>query len=128
MISIREAALETGKAKPTILKAIKSGRLSAAKNVKGEWEVAPVELFRVYPAINPKSDSSLDDVTNDYKARIRELEERVSEKAKEIEDLQRASESWETMAHSWRVQTETVTKLLTHNKEQEPGLFNRIFR
>lgn len=124
MISIREGAIATGKAKPTILKAIKSGRLSATKTVKGEWEVDPAELFRVYPAVTVKEAIGL--APTDYQARIKELEEVVRKKAKEIGELTKSAESWEVMAHSWRLQTETVTKLLTHDKE--PSLFTRIFK
>ena len=124
MISIREGAIATGKAKPTILKAIKSGRLSASKTEKGEWEIDPAELFRVYPAVTAKEAIGL--APTDYQARIKELEETVRKKAKEVDDLTKCSESWETMAHSWRMQSETITKLLTHDKE--PGLIKRIFR
>src|SRR5216110_548514 len=52
MLSLLEAATSTGKTKPTILKAIKRGRLSAAKDEAGQWQLDPAELFRVYPPVN----------------------------------------------------------------------------
>jgi hypothetical protein len=54
-ISAKEAAELTGLTKNAIFKAIRTGKLSAAKDVHGEWRIEPVELFRVYP---PVSDSS----------------------------------------------------------------------
>lgn len=126
MISLREGAMATGKAKATILKAIKTGRLSASKTVKGEWEIDPAELFRVYPAAVTDLKKQGGDPVSDYQVRIKELEAKISAKVKEVELLQKSADSWETMAHSWRSQTETVTKLLTHDKT--PGILDRIFR
>jgi hypothetical protein len=48
-LSANSAAKEAGVAKKTLLDAIASGRLTAAKNDKGYWEIEPSELFRVYP-------------------------------------------------------------------------------
>jgi hypothetical protein len=47
--TLGEAARATGKAKPTIAKAITSGRISAAKNDDGSYSIDPAELHRVYP-------------------------------------------------------------------------------
>lgn len=52
MLSLLEAAHRTGKTKPTILKAIKRGRLSARKDELQQWRIDPAELFRVYPPVN----------------------------------------------------------------------------
>lgn len=48
-LSANRAAKEAGVAKKTLLEAISSGRLTAAKNDKGHWEIEPAELFRAYP-------------------------------------------------------------------------------
>ena len=47
-LSVSQAAKEVGKSKPTISKAIKTGRLSAKKVGVG-YQIDPAELFRVYP-------------------------------------------------------------------------------
>jgi len=49
MLTLGQAALETGMAKSAISRAIKSGRLSARKTETGSFEIDPAELFRVYP-------------------------------------------------------------------------------
>jgi hypothetical protein len=52
VITLLEAAKQTGKGKTTLLKAIKSGRLSATKNEAGEWQLDPAEVFRVYTPVS----------------------------------------------------------------------------
>ena len=43
------AAKATGKAKSTILRAVKSGAVSATKAHDGSYEIEPSELHRVFP-------------------------------------------------------------------------------
>jgi len=49
--SLKQAADATGKTKPTILRAIKTGKISAGKSEMGEWEIDPAELHRVYAPV-----------------------------------------------------------------------------
>jgi len=51
-LSLGQAAKETGKSKSVISNALKSGRLSGRRNDKGEWEIDPAELFRVFSPQN----------------------------------------------------------------------------
>ena len=51
-LSLREAAKEAGVSKSTILRAVKAGRLSAARTDDGGYSIDPAELFRVYPPEN----------------------------------------------------------------------------
>jgi hypothetical protein len=51
MYSLKQAAEAVGRGKPAILKAIKGGRISAQKDAFGQWQIEPVELHRVYPAV-----------------------------------------------------------------------------
>ncbi len=48
-LSLREAAEQTQTSKSTIFRAIKAGRLSAARDDDGNFAIDPAELFRVYP-------------------------------------------------------------------------------
>lgn len=48
MLTLQQAANATGKAKSTIQRAIKSGRLSAKRLDSGSYEIDPAELSRVY--------------------------------------------------------------------------------
>lgn len=47
--SLSEAAKATGKNKTTIQRAVKSGKISAAKGDSGSYEIDPSELHRVFP-------------------------------------------------------------------------------
>ena len=47
--TLGEAARATGKSKPAVSKAIKSGRLSASRADDGSYRIDPAELERVYP-------------------------------------------------------------------------------
>jgi hypothetical protein len=44
-----QAARETGLSKTTIWRAVKAGKMSAVKNLDGDYEIDPAELFRVFP-------------------------------------------------------------------------------
>ena len=48
--TLGEAARATGLNKSSILKALKTGKISGAKDAHGQWAIEPCELHRVYPA------------------------------------------------------------------------------
>lgn len=55
--SLKQAATATGKSKPTILRAIQTGKISAEKDEQGEWQIEPAELHRVYPPVSERNGS-----------------------------------------------------------------------
>lgn len=92
--TLGQAAKATGKSKPTILEQIKKGRISAAKNILGHYEIDPSELHRVYPPISQvdgkentrpnKNDPSL---TAEKEAEIRGLQARLEVMEQLISEL-----------------------------------------
>lgn len=52
MLTPSQAATAVGLTKAGIIRAIQKGRLSATRNVKGGYEIDPVELFRVYTPVS----------------------------------------------------------------------------
>jgi hypothetical protein len=48
-LSAKEAAEQVGMSRQGIMKAIHQGKVSAQKDLNGQWQIEPVELFRVYP-------------------------------------------------------------------------------
>lgn len=54
------AAKATGKAKSTILRAMKSGTISATKALDGSYEIEPSELHRVFPSNSTQQVTSND--------------------------------------------------------------------
>lgn len=48
---LKQAAAAVGKSKPTLLRAIQNGKISAQKDAHGIWQIDPAELHRVYPLV-----------------------------------------------------------------------------
>ena len=55
--SLADAAKAVGKNKTTIQRAIKNGRISAAKSDLGAYEIDPAELHRVFPHATAQRDA-----------------------------------------------------------------------
>ena len=117
-LTLGQAAKSAGKTKPTILNAIKKGRISAKKNDAREWQIDPAELHRVYPPVS--SNSSKEDETlrcetpsnaNDNKVladKLKVAEERISALEADKEDLRQDRDEWRRQA----------TALLTDQREK----------
>jgi excisionase family DNA binding protein len=56
-LSLREAAEQAGTSKSTIWRAIKSGRMSAARTDDGGFAIDPAELFRAFEPKRPEQHS-----------------------------------------------------------------------
>lgn len=52
-LSLREAVKVFDVSRPTLTKALNSGKISGVRNGKGEWEIDPAELSRVYSPRSP---------------------------------------------------------------------------
>lgn len=57
-LSIREAVKHYNVSRPTLTKALKSGRLSGVQDGQGKWSIDPSELVRVYQPRVATSDAS----------------------------------------------------------------------
>ena len=124
MLTLGQAAKETGFSKPTISKAINKGRLSATKNEKGEYAIDPAELFRVFPIASKPPVSDLQSETHIYTNDLqRELDVLREERTRERQQL-------ETTISDLRAERERLlsvieeqagsVKQLTYQSKQEP--------
>ncbi len=132
MYTLKEAAEAVGMTKPAIFKAIKRGTISAAKDERGQWQIDPSELHRVYKLVNQEDNrtiSSLREETGvDARSlrgeveRLQEEREREREQLQEtIADLRRRLDQSETE----RRETQTkLTALLTYQPKPEPATTN----
>jgi hypothetical protein len=89
--TLTQAAAVVGRNRSTILRAVKAGRLSAARDeASGEWRIEPAELQRLYtvaPASGVDQGAALSrnsDATVDA-----ELRARLADKDDQITDLRR---------------------------------------
>jgi excisionase family DNA binding protein len=130
--TLGQAAKATGITKTTIAEAIKKGRLSAAKDDLGRYQIDPAELHRVYPPLS-EQDSKADVQNEQYKtqeltAKIMALEAQLKALA-EIKDLIEAERNDLRIDRDhWRRQ---ATSLLTDQSTKlEPfrmNLWQRLF-
>lgn len=79
-----------------ILKAIRSGRISATKGEAGGWHIEPVELFRVYPpakqlhaTVAPEVASGTQAVAAELQAQLEGMKALVDQLRSERDDLRR---------------------------------------
>ena len=77
-LTLAEAAQATGLNRSTILRAIKSGKISGARDESGSWSVEPVELHRVFPpaSATPKAapqDAQTDTLVAELRAQLAEM-------------------------------------------------------
>ncbi len=135
--TLGEAAKATGKSKPTIQRAIKSGRISAKKNDNGTYAIDPTELHRVFEPVTVNSNGngtmkqSVTPNDNDMLQReIEVLREQLNREHETVNDLRHRLD--ESNDERRRV-TEQLTGLLTHQQEetarpeQKTGFFGRLF-
>jgi len=85
------ASRATGKSKSTILRAIRTGKISAEKDVHGQWTIEPAELHRVYPEelqekVAPRTNEALGN--NELRHDVALLNEQLASARKEIEHLE----------------------------------------
>jgi hypothetical protein len=94
-------AAATGTNKTTILRAIKSGKISGTKDAHGEWFVEPAELHRIYPAVADavgNAATTLHYAVGDAAALAAVAEERLSELKALLEDMRRDRDAWREQA------------------------------
>jgi hypothetical protein len=77
-LSLAEASQATGLNRSTILRAIKGGKISGARDANGAWTVELVELFRVFPFAEaaPKAapqDAQADALVAELRAQLAEM-------------------------------------------------------
>jgi hypothetical protein len=123
--TLATAAAATGLNKTTILRAIKSGKISAAKDPHGQWLVEPVELHRIYPpdaGRNTRSDAPQQDALAAVELQVKVLlaEHRVG-------DLKTALEDMRCQRDAWQAQAERLT-ITDQRPQPKPSWWQRLVR
>lgn len=126
--TLGEAAKATGKSKPTIQRAIKSGKISAFKKDDGSYGIDPAELHRVFPALPRASNGNENmkqSVTPDETGGLRA---KIEMKDAEIGFLKVRLDELQTDRDEWREQAKAATRLLEDQRQKESrSLWSRLF-
>ena len=128
--TVGTAAKETGKAKATISRYIKKGRLSAVKAEDGSYAIDAAELFRVFPKVkrsngfrNSEMERSVTPKdtpeTGVLEAKLEAAEQRIADKDKTIEDLRRRLDAESE-------ERRRLTMMITDQRLKKKTLLNRI--
>jgi FtsZ-binding cell division protein ZapB len=124
MLTAKQAADEVGRTKAGILKAIRTGRLSGTKDDKGEWQIDPAELFRVYqhtPTDSRKSEPAHTTETAGLTVELAAVRDKLAtlehERQRERGQLESQIDDIKQDRDFWRQQ---ATALLTDQRKPEP--------
>jgi Sperm tail len=122
--SLKQAAEASGRTKPTILRAIQLGKISAQKDDHGEWQIDPAELHRVYKPVTEVEpiDTSANDAA--VQREIELLREMLSDKDKQIDrivadkdrQIENLSRRLESVDEERRTTLRQLTALLTDQR------------
>lgn len=112
----------SGRAKATLLDAIRDGRLSAPKDAKGRYEIDPSELHRVFPFSSP--DQSPTPPSEPLPTPI-ENHPYTKGLEREVELLREMLNTAEKNADHWRQMAERQQALLEDKRPR--GLFKKLF-
>jgi hypothetical protein len=102
--SLTQAAKEVGKSKPTLSKAIKTGRLSAKKVGVG-YEIDAAELFRVYPQATenePSKETTSSNAVNLLELEAKMLREQLERERDTVDDLRKRLDRAERLIEDQR--------------------------
>src|SRR3954468_10702376 len=129
--TLTQASKACGKSKATLLRAIRSGRLSAARHeVAGSWLIEESELHRVFPpdAAVPGPSASDDalrtpDRTAELEARIAEMQEAARLRDDTIADLRRRLDT----ATGQLGETLSQVRVLTDQRAAPPAQARRLW-
>jgi len=109
--TLATAAAACGVNKSTILRAIKAGKISGAKDEHGEWQIEPAELHRVYPAIEARNAAGTDAAQRyaaPNAAAIAESHQRAALAEQRLSDLKAALDDMRGERDAWRDQAQRL--------------------
>jgi hypothetical protein len=139
MLTLGQAAKETGVSKTAISRAIKSGRLSASKSEKGDYQIDPSELFRVYPVTSggnrnqeqyatPKDSSGLHSVYDVLREMIAKIENERDDLRRRLDSSEAAREQEAEERKKAADDVRRLTLMLTHQPEAKANILPTLIK
>jgi hypothetical protein len=96
------AATACGVNKSTVLRAIKAGKISAARNEHGEWQIDPAEMHRVYPPAESNGAEHPSEQRHALVPMRDRTDELVAQLREQLADLRNERDRARTDADTWR--------------------------
>jgi hypothetical protein len=133
--TLNQAAKACNKSKSAILEAIRTGRISANKNDKNQWQIDPSELFRVYPPtehlpgrLPPEQnrDQPVDLPPQNHPTTLL-LEQIERERERERKQMQETIDDLRRRLDDEAAERRKLTLLLTHQREPEMPVKSRLY-
>jgi len=113
------AAVATGVHRTTLLRAIKSGKISAERDAQGAWVIQPSELHRVFPAL-PHVPAVAEPVHAHHpEMEIALLRTMLEEMRTTITDLRRREDDLKADRDHWREAHSATQRLLPAPKLED---------
>ena len=125
-VSIREAVKSFQVSRPTLSKSLKNGIISGVKDGKGQWQIDPAELARVYQARNvalPPGGESLPGNLPTMNTLGNHSDTTTLKRENDL--LREMLEKAETNAEHWRSMAERQQTLLEDKRPK--GFFRSLF-
>ena len=145
MVSMGQAAKMAGVSKPTISRAIKSGKLSAGRTESGGYSIDPAELARAFdlrnpeavtaggnvkpsvppsvPPVPPDETAALRDQVADLRAQLDEMAQTMRER---LENAHGERDDAREQRDAWQRQAEASQRLLTNDRTRQ-SLLGRLW-
>ena len=129
--TLGQAAKATGKSKPTLSRALQSGRMSGQKQPNGSYLIDPAELHRVFPPVsssgNATGDMKPSETQSNPSALQAQLETLREERERErqqlqatIDDLRRRLDAESEARENAAAEIRHLTLRLTYPSKPEP--------
>jgi hypothetical protein len=110
-LSLGEAAKRAGVSKSTVLRSLKSGKLSGTwDDATRLWSIEPVEVDRVFPKVQPEAPAN-GTLGTDYETQIQLLKSLV-------EQVQGERDRVVQEVDHWREQAKAIQLFIAHQKNQ----------
>ncbi len=119
-LSLGQAAKETGKSKSVISNALHSGRLSGKRNDKGEWEIDPSELFRVFAKQNDQERKKEQNGTPENPAQNALLEQEIRHLREQLDRERELNRDLNRRLDAENEERRKLTMLLTDQRATAP--------
>lgn len=114
-----EAANAIGLTRQGVIKAIKSGKISASKDHNGAWKIEPSELFRAYPPVNQNTATVAPQVEAGIQASLQAVERENELLRGQVNDLREERDEWRRQAQTLALTDQRV-------RETRKGIWARL--